>query len=200
MTQQEVWDFLYTLKQTFSELEELQIPTIAALDGAAFGGGLEMALSCDMRVAGKKGILGLTETSLAIIPGAGGTQRLTKLIGASKAKELIYTSARINPELSYQYGVISDYVGNNEKRQIADTKGVSNSGYELALEWARRIAMQGPVAVKMAKKAIDMGAHTDLKTGLGIEHQCYTTVLGTEDRNEGLLAFKEKRKPIYKGK
>ncbi|OLY81688.1 Enoyl-CoA hydratase domain-containing protein 2, mitochondrial [Smittium mucronatum] len=209
MSPLEVSQFLANLRDTFTELENLPIATIAALDGAALGGGLELALCCDLRISGENSILGLVETSLGIIPGAGGTQRLARLIGTSKSKELIFTSARINSEMAYNFGVINDYTGNTKTNMAAGNftnpnldrdMGYPESGYELALLWAERISHMGPIATKMAKKAIDMGSVTDIKTGLDIENICYQGVVNTEDRLEGLLAFKEKRPPVYKGK
>ncbi|OMJ29376.1 Methylglutaconyl-CoA hydratase, mitochondrial [Smittium culicis] len=208
MTPLEVSQFLNSLKETFIELENLPVATIAALDGAALGGGLELALCCDLRVSGEKTILGLVETSLGIIPGAGGTQRITNLVGPSKAKELIYTSARLNAQQAHVYGIINDYTSNSENSISRSGFSASSSnarksfetGYELALEWAERISQMGPLAVKMAKRAINMGFESDIKTGLEIEQLCYDRVINTEDRLEGLRAFKEKRAPVYKGK
>lgn len=162
------------------------MPTIAAIEGAALGGGLEMALSCDFRIAGAKALLGCPETSLAIIPGAGGTQRLPRLIGLSKAKELIYTSRRIGADAAEKIGLVDYAVDENE----ALTK---------ALELAREILPNGPIGVRMAKEAITKGFEVDQATGMAIERACYAQVIPTKDRMEGLQAFREKRKPTYKG-
>ncbi|CAO3606948.1 unnamed protein product [Mucor hiemalis] len=181
----QVTQFLYTLRKAYRELETLPIPTIAAIDGPAFGGGLEMALSCDIRVAGPTAKMGLTETKLAIIPGAGGTQRLPRLIGVPRAKELIFTGEILDSKKAQEYGVVNH--------------AAEDSGYEKALEIAKSILPQGPVAIRMAKLAIDRGSHLDMDSGLEIEQSYYAQVIPTEDRLEGLKAFKEKRKPIYKG-
>ncbi|OBZ82211.1 Methylglutaconyl-CoA hydratase, mitochondrial [Choanephora cucurbitarum] len=186
MTPAQVNQFLYSLRQAYRELETLPIPTIAAIDGPAFGGGLEMALSCDLRVAGPDAKMGLTETKLAIIPGAGGTQRLPRLIGIPKAKELIFTGQIMNSVTAKEYGVV------NHVSQ--------DSAFEKAMEIAQSILPQGPIAIRMAKMAIDRGAHLDMDSGLEVEQSYYAQVIPTEDRLEGLKAFKEKRKPVYKGR
>ncbi|KAI9014528.1 ClpP/crotonase-like domain-containing protein [Phycomyces nitens] len=188
MSPDQVTEFLYNLRQAYRELETLPMPTIAAIDGAALGGGLEMALSCDLRVAGPRAKIGLPETRLAIIPGltrAGGTQRLPRLIGSARAKELIYTAAILNSKDAYNYGIVNH----------ADEK----SGYEKALNMAKLILPQGPIAVSMAKMAIDKGITVDIDAGLEIEQAYYARVIPTKDRLEGLQAFREKRPPIYKG-
>jgi methylglutaconyl-CoA hydratase len=162
------------------------MPTIAAIEGAALGGGLEMALACDFRIAGAKALLGCPETALAILPGAGGTQRLPRLIGVSKAKELIYTSRRIGADVAEKIGLVDYAVDEGD-------------ALERALALAREILPNGPVGVRMAKEAISKGMEVDLATGMAIERACYAQVIPTKDRVEGLMAFKEKRKPVYKG-
>ncbi|KAJ1954997.1 hypothetical protein DL89DRAFT_223713 [Linderina pennispora] len=198
MTPQEVSQFLHSMKMAFRELESLPQPTIAAIDGAALGGGFEMSLCCDLRVAGPRALLGLPETSLAIIPGAGGTLRLTKLIGPSQTKALVFTARRLGPFPAMAMGIVNDMVEHPEcmdEGKPADQE----AAYERALEWAREILPNGPVAVRMAKRAIDHASTVDPSTGLDVEQLCYAQVIPTEDRLEGLRAFKEKRKPIYKG-
>ncbi|KAI9322416.1 ClpP/crotonase-like domain-containing protein [Dichotomocladium elegans] len=182
----QVTEFLYNLRQAYRELETLPIPTIAAIDGAALGGGLEMALSCDMRVAGPGAKIGLPETKLAIIPGAGGTQRLTKLVGPSRAKELIFTAEVLNNQRACEYGIIN---------HAAET-----NAYDSAVALAQKILPQAPLAIRAAKLAVDRGALMEIDTGLEIEQAYYGQLIPTEDRLEGLRAFKEKRKPIYKGR
>ncbi|PWZ20591.1 putative enoyl-CoA hydratase 2, mitochondrial [Zea mays] len=183
--------------------QALSIPTIAVVEGVAFGGGLELALSCDLRICGsdfnlhqsyaygnrfgKDAKFSLPETGLAIIPGAGGTQRLPRIVGRSRAKELIFTGRRFDAVEAVTMGVVNYCVP-------------AGDAYQKALELAREINQKGPLAVKMAKKAIDQGAEVDLPSALVVEEECYQQVLHTEDRLEGLAAFAEKRKPIYKGK
>ncbi|KAJ2682491.1 hypothetical protein H4R19_007120, partial [Coemansia spiralis] len=158
--------FLHSMRAAFTDLERLPVPTIAALDGAALGGGLELALCCDLRIAGPRAVLGLPETSLAIIPGAGGTQRLTRLIGASRTKALVFTARRFAAADALAMGVVSDAVAD-----AADD--APDPAYHRALAWARDILPNGPVAVRMAKRAIDHAAAVDPATGLDIENLCY---------------------------
>ncbi|XP_076945127.1 putative enoyl-CoA hydratase 2, mitochondrial [Bidens hawaiensis] len=175
-----------SLRSTFTFLEALQIPTIAVIEGAALGGGLEMALSCDLRICGEDAKLALPETGLAIIPGAGETQRLPRLVGKSKAKELIFTGRKISASEALSIGLINYAVPAGE-------------AYSKALEVARDINQKGPVAIRMAKRAINEGAEVDMASALGVEEDCYEQTLHTNDRLEGLVAFAEKRKPVYKG-
>ncbi|KAJ2720334.1 hypothetical protein GGI07_004673 [Coemansia sp. Benny D115] len=185
----EVRQFLEGLKAALVELEGLPQPTVAALDGAALGGGLELALCCDLRVAGRRAVVGLPETSLGIIPGAGGTVRLARLVGAARAKALVFTARRLQGAQAQQWGVVDDVA----------TGDAEEAAYERALEWAREILPNAPVAVRMAKRAIDHAATAHPAAALDIEQLCYAQVLSTEDRLEGLRAFKEKRKPVYRG-
>ncbi|KAG0043097.1 hypothetical protein BGZ83_011833 [Gryganskiella cystojenkinii] len=184
----EAKQFLASLRDSFRELETLPIPTIAVIDGAALGGGLEMALCCDIRVGGgtEKVKIGLVETKLAIIPGAGGTQRLPRLIGIPKAKELIFSSKILNSASAKEYGILNHAV-------------TEKSGYNKALEVAHEILPMGPLAIRMAKSAIDKGIHFEIDSGLEYEQACYAQIITSEDRLEGLASFREKRKPNYKG-
>ncbi|XP_031109540.1 probable enoyl-CoA hydratase 2, mitochondrial [Ipomoea triloba] len=186
MTPLEVQEFVNTLRSTFSMLEALSIPTIAAIDGAALGGGLEMALCCDLRVCGEAAVLGLPETGLAIIPGAGGSQRLPRLVGKSVAKDLIFTARKIDGKEALLMGLVNYCVPAGEARLKA-------------LEIAQEINQKGPLAIKMAKRAIDKGFEVDLESGLALEEDCYDQLLNTKDRLEGLAAFAERRKPRYTG-
>jgi methylglutaconyl-CoA hydratase len=153
------------------------------------GGGLELALCCDLRIAGRNAILGLPETALAIIPGAGGTQRLPRLIGPSKAKELVYLARRLSADEAFMYGIINERVD-------------AGKAVERAQEMANIMAGHGPIALRMAKKAIDAGwllRDEDMVKALAVERDCYARVVPTADRREGLKAFAEKRKPMYRG-
>ncbi|KAI8893804.1 ClpP/crotonase-like domain-containing protein [Globomyces pollinis-pini] len=185
MTPAEVSSFVHDLRASFTEFEDLPIPTIAAIDGFALGGGFELALGADMRVVGENAKVGFPETNLAIIPGAGGTQRLPRLIGISKAKELIFTGAILNSEKAFQYGMVN--------------KAVSGSAIPASLDLARSMLNKGPIALQMAKLAINRGSQLDLTNGMAFEKACYAQVIPTQDRLEGLAAFKEKRTPVYKG-
>lgn len=190
MPESEVGPFVDTLRALCTQLDDIRMPTIAALDGAALGGGLELALSCDLRVAAANAKLGLVETKLAIIPGAGGTQRLPRLIGASKAKELIFTGRIIDGIQAHRLGIVNEVVEHNHARDAASTR---------SLELASEILQQAPVALRMAKVAINKGVQVDLARGLELERHCYAQVIPTKDRIEGLTAFVEKRAPVYKG-
>lgn len=181
-----VKEYINTIRNTFSEIENLPIPVIAAINGIALGGGTELALACDIRIASRKASMGLTEVTLGIIPGAGGTQRLVRLIGIGKAKELILTGKRVNAEEALALGLVNKVVE-------------PESLIESALKMAEIINYNAPIAVQQAKYAINYGSEVDLNTGLNIETKAYEICLPTKDRLEGLAAFKEKRKPQYKG-
>jgi len=186
MNDEEVIETVRKINQTITRVEDLETPSIAAVNGAAFGGGLELALGCDIRIGSERAKVGLTETSLGIIPGGGGTQRLSRLIGLGKAKYFILTAKRLSSQEALDVGLFEEVVS-------ADLL------MKKALEIAAVIAKNGPIGVKQAKKAIQLGFQTDLKTGLKIEQECYAKTIPTEDRLEGIRAFKEKRKPQYKG-
>ncbi|MBD3858440.1 enoyl-CoA hydratase [Bacillus sp. 28A-2] len=187
MTEEEAKEAVLIIQQTFTEIESLPIPVIAMMNGHALGGGLELALACDLRIA-RAGIrLGLPETGLAIIPGAGGTQRLPRLIGLGKAKELIFTGASLKSEEAIQIGLI-------EHISLAD------SLMQDAISLAKQITKNGPIALKEAKQAIQLSLDHDLRTGLTKEYEAYLRLIDTEDRTEGLQAFREKRTPHYRGK
>lgn len=190
MKPEEVGPFVTKARAMISDFENLPMPVIVALDGAALGGGLEIALACDLRVAADTTKMGLVETKLAIIPGAGGTQRLPRIVGAAKAKELIFTAAIINGKEGEDIGLVNYVVPQNETKDAAYLKSV---------ELAKKIIPNGPIGVKMAKVAISRGIEVDLSTGLSIEEACYAQVIPTKDRIEGLTAFREKRTPNYKG-
>ncbi|NUK31413.1 enoyl-CoA hydratase [Parageobacillus sp. VR-IP] len=186
MNETEVRKTVALIRETINQVEQLPQPVIAVLNGSAFGGGLELALACDIRVAVDTAQLGLTETSLGIIPGAGGTQRLPRLIGKGKAKELIFTAKRITTQEAAQIGLVEYVV---PRAQLM----------EKALEIAGQIAANAPIAVRQAKLAVNRGLDVDLATGLRLEQMAYEVTIPTKDRLEGLQAFKEKRKPVYKG-
>ena len=178
--------FVKNIRRTMDDLEALPQPTIGAINGFAFGGGTELLLSCDLRVAAPHAQLGLTETSLAIIPGAGGTQRLPRLVGKSRAKDLILTARRIGVDEATAMGLVNRVA---PEGQLMET----------ALELALAIAANGPVAVRAAKRAVDRGSELPLERGLEVEAACYEETLPTQDRLEALAAFADKRRPEYKG-
>ena len=190
MSPAEVGPFVSRLRAMVSGLNTLPVPVIAALDGAALGGGLEIALACDLRTASSSAKMGLVEAKLAILPGAGGSQRLPRLVGVSVAKELIFTGRVLDGNEAHKIGLVNHVVEQNKE---------GNAAYHRALELAQEIAVNGPVAVRMAKQAINYGIEVDLATGLAFEESCYAQIIPTKDRLEGLLAFREKRPPKYIG-
>lgn len=187
LTNQQVKRNIYKIGEVFSAIENLPQPTIAMLNGYAFGGGTELALACDFRIAADDIQLGLTETSLAIIPGAGGTQRLPRLIGEAKALELILTAKRLKAEEALTYGLVTKVT--SREALLVETEN-----------FAALMLANGPIALQQAKFAIKHGMNVDLHTGLNIERKAYEITIPTEDRVEALNAFSEKRKPIFKGK
>lgn len=187
MNEEQVRQTLAYIGQTVNRFDMLSKPVIAAINGVAFGGGLELALACDLRLASTTAKVGLTETSLGIIPGAGGTQRLPRLIGMGKAKELIYTARRISAKEAQQYGIVEYSCEPDELM-------------EKAKKLAHEMAINAPLSIIQAKEAINLGMQTDIRTGLKIENLAYNNLLNTEDRLEGLKAFQEKRLPKYIGK
>ncbi|RNB87867.1 enoyl-CoA hydratase [Brevibacillus fluminis] len=187
LTEQQVRRNVRKIRDVFSDLERLPQPTIALINGFAFGGGFELALACDFRFALREAKMGLTEVSLGIIPGAGGTQRLTRLIGPSKAKELILTARRITADEALAIGFVNGVADSTEQLVL------------MASSLADEILANAPLAVYQAKAAIDRGASVDLQTGLDIETMCYEVIIPTKDRLEALEAFREKRKPVYRG-
>ena len=186
MEADKVPDFVRNIRALMDDVERMPQPTVAVMNGFAFGGGTELALACDLRVAAENAVLGLTETSLAIIPGAGGTQRLPRLVGKSRAKDLILTARRLEAMEAASMGLVNRTA---PKGQLG----------AVALELAERISRNGPVAVRAAKEAIDKGCELSLEEGLEFEAECYSKTLETSDRIEALAAFAEKRKPEYHG-
>ncbi|KAI0050186.1 ClpP/crotonase [Auriscalpium vulgare] len=188
MSQTQVSKFLVDLRSALSKLESLPVPTIAAMDGPALGGGLELALACDLRVAGHNVTkLGLPETKLGIIPGAGGTQRATRLLGLSKAKDLIFTGRALSAQQALEWGLV-DYVSDE-----------GATATDRALQLAQEISANAPLALRSAKQAISRALELSLEPGLDFERAAYEPLLKTRDRDEALAAFKEKRKPVFKG-
>ena len=186
LTPVQVREFIHTIRNLFTTIEDLNKPVIAAVNGIALGGGTELALACDIRLAATNASMGLTETRLAIIPGAGGTQRLPRLVGRGKAKELIFTGRRVAADEALAIGLVN---------QVCPPDELLAACRSMAAE----IGETGPIAIEQAKYAINRGLETDLHTGLAIESNAYWITIPTRDRLEGLTAFREKRKPVYKG-
>nr|XP_033772273.1 enoyl-CoA hydratase domain-containing protein 2, mitochondrial [Geotrypetes seraphini] len=190
MSNWEVDDFVQKLRSLMDNVAALPVPTIAALDGYALGGGLELALACDLRVAASTAKMGLIETTRGLLPGAGGSQRLPRAVGLAVAKELIFTGKQIDGEQAVTIGLVNHSVPQNDKGDAA---------YQRALALAQEILPQAPVAVKMAKLAINRGTQVDIASGMAIERLCYGQVIPTKDRLEGMAAFTEKRLPHFTG-
>jgi methylglutaconyl-CoA hydratase len=179
--------FLGQLNALMDAVAAFPRPVIAAINGTAFGGGLELALACDLRIAADTAEIGLTEVRLGIIPGAGGTQRLARIAGLAAAKELTLTGRRIGAARACELGIVSE---------VAAPGALGELGARLAEE----IGGAAPLALAAAKRAIDEGAARPLAEGLAVERAHYERVLTTDDRNEGLNAFIEKRAPDFKGR
>jgi methylglutaconyl-CoA hydratase len=187
MSLEETHTFLRRLNAVVDAVAAFPRPVIAALNGAAFGGGLELALACDFRLAAETAELGLVETRLGIIPGAGGTQRLARVTSVAVAKELILAGRRIGAARAKALGVVNE---------VVPAEGLRAAAEALAAE----LAGAGPLALAQAKRAIDGGFGLPLVDALALERACYEVVLASEDRDEGLAAFAEKRPPLFKGK
>ncbi len=162
----------------------LPVPTIAAVDGYALGGGLEIALSCDILVAGVSAVLGLPEVSVGVIPGGGGTQLLTRRVGWSRAARLVLTAERVDGARGHELGLVDDLAPDGGAR-------------EHALAVADRVAQNSPVGVRQAKRAMRLGFDTDLRSGLDVEDECWHATAFSADRAEGVAAFTEKRRPVW---
>jgi len=168
-------------------LENLEKPVIAALNGYALGGGLEVAMSCDLRVASENAKMGQTEINIGLIPGWGGTQRLTRLIGRTKAKELVLTAKVIDAKTAEELGIVNMVVSADKFR-------------ETVRQFALELASKAPIAVRIAKAVINKGADISLESALALEREGFGVVGSTEDLQEGVKAFTEKREPVFKGK
>ena len=173
-------------EQAFYAIMDCPIPIIAAVNGAAYGGGCELALAADFIYASSNARFALTETSLGIIPGGGGTQTLPRAIGTRRAKELILTAAPFSAQQAEGWGMVNAVIA-------------QDTLLDEVLEKAKLIAGNAPIAVRQAKRAITIGTETDLKTGLAIEIEAYNRTVPTDDREEGVLAFNTKRVPNFKG-
>lgn len=190
MKEHEVGPAVSRGRALISEFQDFPAPTIAALDGAALGGGLELSLACDIRIASSTAKMGLVETRLGIIPGAGGTQRLPRIVGPSVAKEMIFSARVLDGLEAREIGLVNHVVTQNDNGDAAFLR---------SLELAKEIARNGPIALKMAKKAINKGSEVDIATGLSFEQAYYDGVIPTKDRIEGIMAFIEKRPPQFTG-
>lgn len=187
MSLDETREFVATIGKVFRQLELVEIPTIAAMNGSAFGGGLELALACDFRLAAAHARMGLTECLLGIMPGAGGTQRLPRLIGPSRAAEMIFAGKVIDAHAAHAMGIVN-YVEHSAPSVVARAHQIADG-----------IKRCAPLSVKAAKRAMQRGWDLRMDDALAEEYRAYETLIGTEDRVEGLKAFAEKRTPNFKG-
>lgn len=184
----ETLDFLWTApRKTFDKLTSIEKPTIAAVFGLALGGGCEVALCCDLRIASEDAVIGLPEINLGIMPGSGATQRLPRLVGVTKAKEMLYTGDSINAAEAYRIGLVNKVVP-------------KDTLMEEAKAMAKKLASKPKAAFALIKRCIDNGLNMDLASGLTMEMDSFSIAFTSEDGREGINAFVEKRKPNYKGK
>lgn len=174
-------------KLVYHQLADLPMPTVAAIEGDALGGGLELALCCDLRIASSRARLGLPEVRLAVIPGSGGTQRLPRVIGPARAKELMLTGRIIDAEEAARIGLVNQVVPAGGAREAADAV-------------AAEIAQRGPLAVREAKRLVDRAMDVDLDAGLAAELDASERIFDSDDMIEGARAFFEKRDPDYHGR
>ncbi len=173
-------------EEAFYAMMDCPIPVIAAVNGAAFGGGFEVVLAADFAYAADDARFALTETTLGIIPGVGGTQNLPRACGVRRAKEIIMTGAPFGAAEALEWGILNRVV---PRAALMDE----------TIAVATRIAGNAPIAVRAAKRALTAATGTDIKAGLAIEIECYDRTVTTDDRREGMLAFNEKRRPVFRG-
>jgi enoyl-CoA hydratase len=172
--------------RTLAQLERLDVPTIAAVNGFALGGGCELAMACDLVYASEKARFGQPEVNLGLIPGFGGTQRLTRRVGIMRAKEMVFTGDQYGAEKARELGLVLEVLP-------------ADKLLEHSLAQARKIAGKARIAVGQAKRAVQAGANADLHTANELELQSFAGLFGTEDAREGMKAFLEKRPPAFKG-
>ena len=173
-------------QRLMSAVEAHEAVTIAAVNGYALGGGCELALACDLRIAAENAVFGLPEPTLGIIPGAGGTQRLPRIVGMGRAKEMILTGARWDARRALEAGLVSEVV------PLAGLRGAARA-------WAERVLALGPLAVRLAKAAVNASAQMPLTAGLHYESALQAITFESADKQEGTTAFLEKRKPLFRG-
>lgn len=183
----EAQGFIEKAKAAYDKLARLDRPVIAAIGGLALGGGSELALACDIRIAAEGSIIGQPEINLGIIPGAGGTQRLTRIVGSGWARYLVMTGNNIDADTALKIGLVTAVV---PKDQLMPE----------ARKLASALAAKAPLAMKAAKECLIYGEDADLDSGLNYELKTWAGLFSTEDQKEGMKAFLEKRKPIYQGK
>jgi len=187
MSPLEVREFGRIGTRMMEAIEAAPVPVIAAVNGFALGGGAEIALACDVRIAAENARFGFPEVTIGIMPGAGGTQRLPRVVGSGVARELVFTGRVIGAKEAKEIGLVDRVVGEGE-------------ALEAAKEMAGRIAANAPVAVRNAKTAMNVARSTDLASGIEHEGDLFALLFATEDAREGMAAFSERRKPEFKGR
>jgi enoyl-CoA hydratase len=183
----EAHGFIKEAQDVFNKIEDLEKPVIAAVSGLALGGGCEMALACDLRMAAENAIFGQPEIKIGVITGGGGTQRLHRVIGLTKAKELLYTGDPIDAREAYRIGLVN---------MVVPVASLLAEARKMAL----KIARQPGIALKITKMAVNGGINMDVKSALVYEARCFELLFSTEDQKEGMQAFLEKRKPAFKNR
>ena len=183
----EIRNFADKIRKAYDRIYTMSKPVIAAINGFALGGGCELAMCCDLRIASENAKFGQLEINLGIIPGGGGTQRLARLVGMTRAKELIYTGDIIDAKTAFMMGLVNKVVP-------------PDSLMTEAKELARKMLSKSSIALSLAKKAINSGADMNLSSGLDLEAECFARCFATEDQKEGMKAFLEKRKPQFKNR
>lgn len=171
----------------FRKIEQLKVPVIAAVNGFALGGGCELAMACDIRIASAKAKFGQPEVGLGITPGFSGTQRLPRLVGIGVAKELIYTADIIGADEAYRIGLVN---------KVAEPEALMDQ----AIEMAKKIASKAPIAVRYSKEAINRGCQVDIDTAIAIEANLFGLCFASEDQKEGMSSFLNKKAPEFKNK
>jgi enoyl-CoA hydratase/carnithine racemase len=183
----ETYRFMSKTQGMFNRLEELPFPVIAAINGPCMGGGLELAMCCDFRIAGEGALFGMPEVTIGVMPGNGGTQRLTKLVGQVKAKEMIYLGSAVKAAKALEIGLVNKVVPNEKVMEEAENMA------------AQLMARPG-IALRFAKESINAGVKADFNTGRNMELDRFAMIFSTADQKEGMKAFTEKRKPVYQNK
>lgn len=186
-TPAEAHEFVNEVQSLFNKIESLEKPVIAAVSGLALGGGCELTLVCDIRIAAENSHFGLPEIKIGVLSGAGGTQRLPRLVGIGRAKEMLYTGDPIDAEEAYRVGLVN---------KVVPVESLLDEAKKMATELMKRPAY----ALKMIKACVNNGFNMDLRSALAYEARCFEFLFSTEDQKEGMKAFMEKRKPLFKNR